>query len=480
MMSPRQVLLLVLALFVAAWTLVPSLLHTALPLDVVESGSWGRELVPISYKHPNLPGLLIEASYRLTGQYGWPQYLLSALAGALTVWLIYLLGRRMLGEPAGMAGALLLLGCYYFTWPIPEFNHNVAQLPVWAGIALLLWSAVRDGRPWQWLLLGLVAGLGLYAKLSTLSVLFAGGVWMLADPTARARLREGWTWAGMLGFAAIAALLGWQAAAAGGGLVSFISTSGANGGGPAEFVGAQLLDLLPLLVVVGVAVALPRRRAESVVAAEDLSRVRRFLAIMLGLPLLSAVLASILTGAQAMWGAPMLNLAGLAIVAWLPRRFDGTAVRRVGIAAIVLVVLFPGLFAIRHLVSAETGASPLRTQWPQRQIAERFAAIWRHQAGVPLSVVGGNDWVAGLIALELSPRASVFYRLDPRLSPWITSGRALREGMLVVWPGREPPAYAVPLLEAHVAGVEQFAWSPAAAAKPIEIGYAVVPPQPVR
>jgi len=476
----RQVLLLALALFVAGWTLIPSLLHTALPLDVIESGSWGREFVAISYKHPNLPGLLIEAAYRLTGQYGWPQYLLSAVAGALSIWLVYLLGRRMLGEPAAIAGALLLLGCYYFTWPIPEFNHNIAQLPVWAAIAVLLWSATHDDRPWQWLLLGLVAGLGLYAKLSTLSLLFAGGVWVLADATARSRLRGGWSWAGLLIFALFAALLGWQAASAGGGLVSFISTSGANGGGPVEFVVAQLLDLLPLLVVVGLAVALPRRRTDSMVAAPDLPRARGFLAIMLGLPLLSAVLASVVTGAQAMWGAPMLNLTGLAIIAWLPGRFDATAIRRVAIGALVLVVLFSGLFAVRHIVSAETGAVPLRTQWPQRQIAERFAEIWRRQTGAPLSLVGGNDWVAGLLALELSPRASVFYRLDPLLSPWVTAERATREGMLVVWPGREPPAYAVPLLEGHAAGVEQFAWSSSAAATPIEIGYAVVPPRPVR
>lgn len=476
MFSASRPVLLALILFVVLWTVIPSLLHTAPPLDVVESGTWGREGVLLSYKHPNLPGLLIEATYRLTGQYGWPQYLLSAFAGAGTIWLVYLLGSSMLGVSRGAAGALLLLGCYYFTWPIPEFNHNVAQQPVWAAMALLLWLAVRDDRWWQWLLLAVIAGVGLYAKLSTLAIIGAGGIWLMADPKARSRLLGSWPWVALLLFAVIAGGYAWQVEAGGRGLVRFIGQSGANGGGPVDFIAAQLLDILPLLIVAGIAVARRQPRHAETLEAAELSRVRRYLAIMLAVPLLSGVVAAALTGAQDMWGAPMLNLVGLTIVAFWPRRFDAIAVRRVATAGLVLVLVAPTLFAVRHIVSYHTAANPIRTQWPQQAIAARLSEIWQEETAEPLGIVGGNAWIAGLASLNASPRASVFYRLDPHLSPWVTAERVASEGMLVVWQGQEWPDYALPLLEGHVHGVEHFDWSTSSAAKPIEIGYVIVPP----
>lgn len=285
----------------------------------------------------------------------------------------------------------------------------------------------------------------------------------------------------LLLFLAIAAGFAWQVEAGGGGLVSFIGQSGAAGSGPLRFVLAQLGDILPLLIVVAIAIGLRRSPGPGVVAeTADLPRTRLYLTVMIAVPLLSAIAAAASTGAKDMWATPMLNLVGLGLVAAWPRRFDAVALRRIAVGAVVLVLLAPALFALRHVVTDETAANPMRTQWPQHAITLRFAAIWHQQTDAPLQIVGGDDWIAGLVSLDLVPRASVFYRLDPRLSPWVTPERAAQQGMLVVWPGEEPPDYAVPLLAGHVHGVEQIAWSGSDAARPIEIGYVIVPPQAVR
>ena len=94
---------------------------------------WGREWVIATYKHPALPSWFLEASRVLTGgATGWPAYLVSQLFIAATFGLVFLLGRDMMGPERAAAGTLLLAGVTYYSWPTPEFNHNIAAAPFWA------------------------------------------------------------------------------------------------------------------------------------------------------------------------------------------------------------------------------------------------------------------------------------------------------------------------------------------------------------
>ena len=94
---------------------------------------WGREWVIATYKHPALPSWVLEATRILTGAVGWPAYLVSQLFVAATFLFVYLLGCDLMGRQRAAAGTLLLTGIVYYSWPTPEFNHNVAQTPFWAG-----------------------------------------------------------------------------------------------------------------------------------------------------------------------------------------------------------------------------------------------------------------------------------------------------------------------------------------------------------
>ena len=140
----RGLLALVLAQ-IMFWTLAPALSHTAPPLDVVEMYAWGREWVVATFKHPNLPGLVLEPLRLLLGQAGWTAYLVSQIFIAATFSTVFALGRDIMDAPRALAGTLMLTGVYFFSWVTPEFNHNVAQMPLWALTMLFLWRATTNG-----------------------------------------------------------------------------------------------------------------------------------------------------------------------------------------------------------------------------------------------------------------------------------------------------------------------------------------------
>ena len=293
------------------WTLAPALTHSAPPLDVVEMLVWGREGVVATYKHPNLPGLLLEAVRRLSFGALWPAYLLAQLCVVASFMAVYLLGRDLLGPGRALAGTLLLTGIFYYSWPTPEMNHNLMQMPLWAWACLALWRSVQGGRIVWWLLLGLFAGLSLWAKYSSGLLLAAVGIWILADAGSRAQLARIGPWAALAAFAAVAApqvqflietdFLPFDYALA--------RAESGRIGGPLSFLLTQIADhgvFLSMALAAGLfgkgAARLPTEEA----------RARRFLALMGLLPALLAGLMAAATGMglKDMWGMPMFNLSG--------------------------------------------------------------------------------------------------------------------------------------------------------------------------
>ena len=206
--SPDTLVGLLVAGQIVAWTLAPSLTHLVPPLDVVEGYMWGREWVIATYKHPALPSWVLEATRVLTGAVGWPAYLVSQLFVAATFGLVYRLGCDLMGRQRAAAGTLLLTGIAYYSWPTPEFNHNVAQTMFWAGFAFALWRAVERQTLGWWLLLGAFGAGGIYSKLSTGLLFVAAAAWMALDARARRSLATPGPWITLAVIAAATAPLG--------------------------------------------------------------------------------------------------------------------------------------------------------------------------------------------------------------------------------------------------------------------------------
>jgi len=462
------------------WTLAPALSHSAPPLDVVEMYAWGREGVVATFKHPNLPGLVLEPIRLAAGQAGWAAYLVSQLFIGVTLWAVFALGRELMGAPRALAGTLLLAGVYFFSWPTPEFNHNVAQMPLWALVMLLLWRATTHDKLVDWLLLGGVAGLSLWAKYSSGVLLVVAAGWMLWDAEARRRILTPGPWLALAAFVLAAAPQALWLMAHDFSPFAYAARRASGGAwwAPLEFLLTLALDHLPMLLLLAAAGWFGARSADAPPRPEP--RALRYLLLLgLGPALLTATVA-LLTGAglRASWGAPMVVLSGLIVVTLTSDRFNMARLRRLGVGAGVLIVLLSALYFAHMRFGALITERPLRGNWPQAEVSRQLEGAWLNATDAPLRIVAGDIWTAGLVGLNGRNPPSVLINGDFEISPWVTREEANAQGVLLVWRADErAPAPLQDLAAGLEIGRLEIAYPQFPDAAPIALNYAIIPPQ---
>ena len=483
---PTAALTLLCLLQIALWTLFPSLVSFAPPRDTVESYLWGHEWVAGTYKHPNLPGWALETGRLVTGTIVGSAYLVSQLFVAATYVCVFMLGREMMGASRALAGTLLLTGVYYTTIPSVMMNHNAAMMPFWAAIAWQLWHARTRPGLIAWAALGVLAGLSLYAKLSSGVMLVTAGLWLLYDPALRRQLRSPWPWAGLALFGLLVIPLVTWLHDSGFAALAYAKESANSEDGGLKFIGGQLLAAAGAAAIALFSGLIGWRPSSGATQPASGSgpldpQAIPFLASMTIGPILLTAAFAMVSGASNKWGAPMLSLCGLLLVAGASHRFDSRVLSRIALAACVLLCVVPPSFALFLFAGPNIARKPIRESWPQAEISERFQRIWRARVGKPLRIVAGSPWEAGLVALRPGPMPSILTNGDMGVSPWITPERMRREGVLVVWPveGPEPQIELRPLVGTRPIGIERFDY-PLCLSRcrsPLLLGYTIIPPE---
>ena len=489
LLEPRTLIALLVLGQMVAWTLAPAISHIAPPLDVVESYMWGREWVVATYKHPSMPGWVLEASYLLTGAYGWPAYIVSQLFIAASFIFVFLLGRDLMGPERAAAGTLLLTGIAYYAWWTPELKHNIAETPFWAGLPWLLWRAVERRSIAWWALAGAFAGVGMYARLTVGLLMVTASVWMLVDRRARQSLATPGPWIGLAVFVVLCIPLARWLIASDFLPLAYASARSAKAPDAGRFILQTLLNLSGVFVMLAVAGLLTpfRRRATAEQPSQTIrtpaeQRALLLLLIFTFVPPVLAVTGAVVTGGglKTGWGNSLVNFVGLLAILLLSNRFTRDSLKAIAAMAAVWLIVVPTCYALVMGLGPRFKGIATRVHWPQAEMADRMSAVWKRETGRPLRIVAGDGWVAGLVGLTAKDRPSILENGNLKLSPWITPARIDAEGMLVLWDARaqNPPEALRAALASHEIKEESFAWPRSRGRPPLVIRYAVIPPKP--
>src|SRR4029077_17886218 len=202
--EPGKCLGIVLALHLAIWTALPALLSHNLQLDLVEDLALGREWQLGYWKHPPLPWGAADAIYRTAGHVH-PVYLLGPLAAVACMYVVWLLGRDIVGGFQSLIAVLALEGIHFFNFSVPKFAHDQMQLPFWALTGFFLYRAITHASLACWMLAGAALALCFWSKYAAFALAGSIALFMLFDPVARRKLATPGPWLMALAFLVVIA-----------------------------------------------------------------------------------------------------------------------------------------------------------------------------------------------------------------------------------------------------------------------------------
>jgi 4-amino-4-deoxy-L-arabinose transferase-like glycosyltransferase len=486
--QPRRIFWIYVAAQVLVWTLLPALTHPNAPLDVIEGLTWGHEWQWGYAKHPPLQAWLLEITARLAGGEEWAFFLISQLAGGIAYWAVWKLASQILDESSALIAVLLLAGVYYFTYPTPEFNPNVLQMPFWALIGFVLFMALTTGKNRYWALTGVFASLAMYTKYSGV-VLFAPlAAFLIFEPRARAHFRTAGPYLAL--FVGLGLYLPHLAWLFGGDFLPLSYALARAGGGvswldhiilPARFLGAQALNHLGLFLILLMGRGY-RAHGPGLPPTQRASTFDRRYLVFLGLgPLCLALILSALFGFRfrSMWGAPMFCFSGLLAVVFLRPVLELSKLNRAFWTWVAFVVLIPSIYAgVMTLAPYLTGDGK-RGHYPGTRAADALTKAWHEATGQPLRFVIGTTWTAGNIAFYSKDRPSVLIDGDARTSPWVDKAALTKAGAMIVWRasgGRIPGHIARRFPNGVVQPPMTFRWRTGANIEPVRLDWAIVKP----
>jgi len=522
-----------ITLHVLVWTLIPNWTRHALPMDSSEGNVWGRHLELGYDRNPWLNGWLTRLAIELGGTSDFFVYFFSQLCVALAFWSIWRLGRKILTPLQAVVAVLMLEAIQYYTLAAVDFNDNVLELGLWPLLVLLFYKAITSQRRWDWLGVGLIAGLAMMAKYYSTILLLAMLIFLIWHPKARASFKQSGLYLGALFFILIIAPhIIWLFQH------DFVTIRYAVGrvhdNDQANFwhyiqpgLNFALMQLIAFLGAVGLlSFALWEKQsgskivgwircvfhrhppdqkhflhAESSATHHTIHPLeagglrqktpnppygdfnKQFLWIVGMGPYAITVLLSLLAGWQlhTLWGTPLLSCWGLLLVYYLQPTITRARFYRFLAAVLLVFTALIGGYTFVMLKPGNTSSG----NFPGRAFAQKITTIWHAHYQQPLPYVVGDRVLASNVARYSADKPQAHLDWNTATNPWIDEPALRRQGAIFlqrVDEGSEFPAQVRKQFPAlKIEGIHYMTYvRPAADSKPVAILVGILAPQKER
>lgn len=441
--QPRLMFWLVTLGQALLWLAVPALFYAAPPGALADVLAIGREMNFASTFGFPLGYWLPELALRAAGGHIIGVYLLAQICIVVTYWAIFQLGRRLVGERQALLAIMLMVGISVFTIASPDFSPDLLMMPLWALSLLLLWRAVGENRPYDFLLLAGVVALMLFTSPLGLLLLLVMTVFVVGTARGRSAAKH---------IPALAAAIIMMAA-----IVLWVWLMKRNGlalteGLPRLPEAAWLRpDMVSWLRLVATVLAAQAGAAILIVLAANLTRTRKTDAVAItGAPadrfaqlmmiygavtplVIMLALAAVIGITSFSRVSPLLVAPALAVIVAAGSVIYIHHQRLLGIVWFSLLLAPPALIALGVLLGPPLFAVDLKVAQPAEEIGRYFAENFERRTGQELAVVGGDRRLATLIALAAPSRPRVLDDGGDGRPQLATRSDANQQGAIIVW-----------------------------------------------
>ena len=433
------------------WWAICMLTQPNMPLDMTEMLYWGQQYQWGYHKHPPLPAWLTAITFRMGGGNPWLCYVLSQATILTTFWAVWQLAREGLRPWPALAAVALLQTCYYCTLTINDINNTIITRPMWALAILFLYRAVSrvdvNTSRTYWALTGVVIGLGMLSKYYMAVLVLVMIVVPVAIPSTRRHLKTSGPWlmatiAGLMflphaiwiidnDFITIRYVFDRSADAGAKSWLSHLTS-------PIMFVVTQLLAVIPMI-----AIAWPTFRNRFAQTNQsgpiEINQVGgpsaffyRYVIIMACGPIVFYMMVGLITGSaiRSMWGGPLFSCFGLLLmVIYGGQQIDRSLLKRCVIGGALMMLAM----TVRNVAGPAVRDNLSRIHFPGAAVAEEVNRRWSERYNEPLSVLGGELFVAGSINAHCDHPVDVYAGMIPEENPWISDADVSRQGAVLAW-----------------------------------------------
>ncbi|MCQ2353044.1 MAG: glycosyltransferase family 39 protein [Victivallaceae bacterium] len=413
--APKRFLVFFLIFNTVIATLIPTLLYRVLPLDTIEAVIWGQRFTMGNYKHPPLSGWIAHHFSAFFGHADFAMYFLSQICVAVSYYFIYKLAREFFSERKSVLASIVLGITFFYSFDSAKFNVNILHLALWPVTTYCFIRTIKENLLRQWILLGVLAALCLWSKLSGGILLLMLTIWMFADRQARSRFSGAGPYVtAILSFALFVPYLIWLFR------TDFLPLTYASERAHAE----SSPFYFPVEIFFGLLAPLAAPLAAILVAGgkEAFFRFFRqkwqinhraaflFAGFFLFFPILFFTgLSFFVPRIDLMWGYPIYFASGILFLSFYEDEF-WTEKRFTHLALIVIAVILA--FQIGDVIyfCVKTRQSG---HFPAQECADKAVVYYQQKTGNAISTVCGNMWFACIISHYQKSRPLVCIQEDP-------------------------------------------------------------------